>query len=95
MAAFLIWIRGLPSETQCLPTIFNTVASAVVRVMLLEVCAPQEAHHALGWEEGEQEIVFYTGNGLNVGRKPICVREMLTTLIRMFEWLFNCTGDTY
>ena len=45
------------------PTIFNIVVNTVVRVMLREVCRPQESLHRLGWVAGEQDIVFYTENG--------------------------------
>ena len=42
------------------PTIFNIVMDAVIRVVLLEVCRPQEEHHGLFWVAGEHNIVFYS-----------------------------------
>ena len=34
-------------------TIFNILVDAVVRVVILEVCEPQEAHHSFGWSSGK------------------------------------------
>ena len=45
------------------PTVFKIVLDTVVRVVLLEVCRPQEAQHMLGWASGEHKIVFYVDDG--------------------------------
>ena len=41
--------RGVKQVDPVSPTIFNITVDAVVRVVLLEVCGPQEAQHGLGW----------------------------------------------
>ena len=45
------------------PTVFNILVNAVVRMVLLEVCGPQESHNRIGWVSGENNIVFYEGEG--------------------------------
>ena len=48
--------------------ILNIVVDAVVRAVLEAVCSPQEAHHGMGWEVGERNLVFYADDGRVVGR---------------------------
>ena len=62
------------------PTIFNTVVDTVVWAMLQEVCGPQEAQHALGWVEGDQDIVFYAEDVCIAGRNPTWVQGKLKNL---------------
>ena len=69
------------------PTIFNIVVDTVVWETLREVCRPQEALHRMGWAMGEQNIVSYADDGRIAGRKPIQMQGILTTLMRMFEYL--------
>ena len=40
------------------PDIFKILVTSVVRVVLLKLCVPQEAHHRLGWATGEHIIIF-------------------------------------
>ena len=63
------------------PTIFNIMVNALVRSTLLEVCVPQEAYHGMGWEAGDQDIVFYADGGRITVIKPIWVQGILTTLV--------------
>ena len=56
-----------------------------VRVVLLDVCGPQEAHHRFFWEASEHCIVFYTENGRVFGRNPIWVQMTMTDMVRMFD----------
>ena len=55
--------RGVTQGDPVSPTVFNIVVDTVVRVVLLEVCRPQEAKHMLGWASGEHKIVFYVDDG--------------------------------
>ena len=66
-------------------TIFNIVVDTVVQDMFLDICDPQEAHHGLGWVEGEQYIVFYADYVHIVRRNPIWLQSTLMTLMRIFE----------
>ena len=67
------------------PTIFNIVVDVVVRLVLLEVCGPLEAHHGLGWEEGYHNIVFYADYGRIADCNPISVQTTLTVVVSMLE----------
>ena len=51
--------QGEPVST----IVFNIMLDAVVRVVLLEVCGPQEYHHELGWVAVYHNIVFYADGG--------------------------------
>ena len=44
--------RGLTQGDPLYPTLFNIVVNTMVRVILLEVCGLQEAHHTLEWASG-------------------------------------------
>ena len=46
--------QGYPAP----PMIFNIVLDVVVRAVLELVCGTQEARHRMGWEAGEQNLVF-------------------------------------
>ena len=74
------------------PTIFKIVVGTVVRATLLVLCVPQEDHNGLGCAVGEQYIVFYSDHVRISGRNPIWVQGTLTTLVRMFEWLWLYTN---
>ena len=65
-------------------TIFNIVVDSVVRVVLLELCIPQEAQYGFRWATGEQSICFYADDGKISGRNPIWVQTALTYMVRMF-----------
>ena len=67
------------------PTIFNIVVDTVVRVVMLELFRPQEAHYGLVWAEGDHNIVFYLDDGRIAGHKPIWVQTTLTSVVRMFK----------
>ena len=67
------------------PNIFNIVVDVVVRLMLLEVCGPQEAHHGLVWEEGYKNIVFYADYGRIADCNPISAQTTLTMVVSMLE----------
>ena len=41
------------------PAYFNIVVNTGVRLVLVEVCGLQEAHHGLEWADGEHNIVLY------------------------------------
>ena len=69
------------------PEIFNIVADAVLREVLLEVCGPQEAQHGFGWSTGGQKIYFYEYHRQIAGRNPIWVQTALTAMVRMFDRL--------
>ena len=60
------------------------LVDAVVRVVLLEVCGPQEAHHRFGWAAGKHNIVLYADNGRIAGHNSIWVHTILTLVLRMF-----------
>ena len=66
-------------------TIFNIVVDIVVRVVLTEVCGPQEAHHGFGWAAGEHKIVFCEDGGGIAGYNPIWVQTTLTAMVSIFE----------
>ena len=57
----------------------------MVRVVMLELFRPQEAHYGLVWAEGEHNIVFYLDDGRIAGHKPIWVQTTLTSVVRMFK----------
>ena len=61
---------GVTQGYPALPMGFNTVVDSVVREVLVEVCGPQEAHHRIGWELGERNLIFYADEGKIVGRDP-------------------------
>ena len=73
--------RGVTQGDPVSPTIFNIVVNTVVRVMFLEVCGPQEAHHGRGWSVGEQYIVFYSDDGYIMCINPIWVQGTLTIFL--------------
>ena len=50
--------RGVTQGDPSSPEIFNIVVDAVVMVVLLEVCGPQEAQHGFIWAAGEHSIWF-------------------------------------
>ena len=68
------------------------LVDAVVRVVLLEVCGPQEAHHRFGWAAGKHNIVLYADNGRIAGHNSIWVHTILTLVLRMFESLVPLTN---
>ena len=55
--------RGVTQGYLAYPMIFKIMVDVVVPTVLAEACGPQEAHHSLGWEAGEQNFVFYTEDG--------------------------------
>ena len=63
--------RGATQGDPVSPIIFNILVDTVVRVIILEVCGPQEAHHRFGCAAGEHNIVFYVGGGCIEGSNPI------------------------
>ena len=64
--------------------IFNIVVDAVVRATLEVVYGPQEAHHGMGWGEGECNLIFYVDYG-RIGRSDrIWVQYALTVSVAMF-----------
>ena len=67
--------------------IFNIVLSAVVRLVLLDVCGPQESKHGFGCTAGEHNICFYADDGRIGGLNPIWVQTALTDMVRMFDRL--------
>ena len=67
------------------PTIFNIVVNSVLWATMMEVCAPQEAHHGLGWAVGEQNILFYGDDSQIMGRKTIWFQGALAILVWIFE----------
>ena len=69
------------------PNIFNIVVDAVVRVrvVLLDVCGPQEAHHGFGWSSSENCIFFYADDDQIAERNPIWVQMNMTDMVRMFD----------
>ena len=60
--------RGVKQVDPVSPTIFNITVDAVVRVVLLEVCGPQEAQHGHGWPEDKHNIYFYEYHSWIAGR---------------------------
>ena len=67
------------------PTIFNILADAVVRAVLVDVCRSQEAHHGFGWAVGKHNIRFYADDGQIAGRNPIWVQTALTAMVIISE----------
>ena len=63
--------RGVTHGDPVYLTVFNIVVDTLVRVVLLELCGPQESHHGLRWSVGEQTIVFYVKNARIEGSKTI------------------------
>ena len=59
----------------------NIVLDAVVRLVLAEVCGPQEARHSLGWAVGERNLVFYADDGWIMGRDPDWVQNALAVTV--------------
>ena len=48
------------------------------------VYGPQEAHHGMGWGEGERNLIFYVDYG-RIGRSDrIWVQYALTVSVAMF-----------
>ena len=74
------YTQGEPSS----PMIFNILVDVVVRAVLEEVCGPHEAHHWMGWEVGERNLVFYADGGQILGRNPYWLHKELETTIEMF-----------
>ena len=66
-------------------TIFKIVVNAVVRVVLMEVCVPQEAHYIFGWAVGDHNGVFYADDSRIARHNPIWVQTTLAATVRMFE----------
>ena len=56
-----------------------------VRVVLLDVCGPQEAHHGFGWSSSENCIFFYADDDQIAERNPIWVQMNMTDMVRMFD----------
>ena len=67
------------------PTILNILVNSVVRVVMLEVCRPQEAHHGLCWWVGEHNSILYVYDGRIAERNLVWVHMTLTAVVRMFE----------
>ena len=67
------------------PIIFNLVVDMVLQAVLEEVCSPQEAQHGMGWEAGENNLVFYADDGRIVGRDHEWVQDALTVTVAMFR----------
>ena len=67
------------------PTIFNILADAVVRAVLVDVCRSQEAHHGFGWAVGKHNIRFYADDGQIAGHNLIWAQTALAAMVRIFE----------
>ena len=65
--------------------IFNIVVNVVVRSVLGVVCGPQGAWNGMGWETGEQKLVFYTYDSQIAGRDHIWVHYSLTVTVVMLR----------
>ena len=55
-----------------------------MRVVLEEVCSPQEAQHGIRWGAGESNLVFNADDGRIVGRDHELVQDALTVTVAMF-----------
>ena len=66
-------------------TVFNILMDAVIKMVLLEVCGPQEAHYGLVWEAADHNILFYADVRSITGHNSIWVQTTLITVVRMFE----------
>ena len=75
--------RGVTQDNPTSPMIFNIVVDAVVRVVLAEVCRPQEVHHGMGWAAGEWNLVLYVDNVWIAGRDQIWVKDKLKVTVAM------------
>ena len=64
--------------------IFNIVVDTVVRATLEVVCGPQEAWHGMGWDAGEQNLIFYADGVRINGRDHIWVQDTLIVSVEMF-----------
>ena len=77
----IVVTQGVPVS----PTLFNIVFDSVVKVVPLEVCFPQEAHHRLCWASGEHKIVIYVDDGRKSGLNPIWIKKTLTERVNMLD----------
>ena len=66
-------------------TVSNVMVEIVVRVVLMDVCRPQEVQHGMGWAAGENNIVLYAKNGHIEACNPIWVYTTLTVVIQIFN----------
>ena len=57
----------------------------VVWAVLEEVCGTKEAHHRMGWEVGERNLVFYAHDIRVAGTEPDWVQEALEMNVDMFS----------
>ena len=73
-------MQGNPS----LPMIFNIVVDMVVRVVLEDICGPQESHHSLGWAAGERCLLLYSNDGRITGRDLDWVKDSLLVMVDIF-----------
>ena len=69
------------------PNIFNIVVDAVVRirVVLLDVCGPQEAHHGFGWSSSENCIFFYADDDQIAERNPVWMQMTMAEIVRILD----------
>ena len=79
--------RGGTQGDPVYQTIFNIIVYSVVRVVLLEVCVPQEAQHGIGWLEDDQKNCFYADDGRIAGQNLLWVQTTLMAMVSMFERL--------
>ena len=63
--------------------ILNIMINAVLKVVLEDVCRPQEDRHGMGWASGERNIIFYANDGRITVRESKWVKEALTTMVAM------------
>ena len=77
--------RGVTQGDPVSRTMFTILVDAVVRLVLLEVCVPQEEPHGFEWAAGKHIIYFCADDGHIAGRNPIWLQIILTAMVRMFE----------
>ena len=65
--------------------VFNIVLHAVLGAELAEVCGPHEVQHGLGWETGEQNLVFRVDDVWTAERGHIWMQDTLTVTVAMFK----------
>ena len=69
------------------PTIFNIVADAVLRAVLMGFFVPHEARYGFLWVAVEHNIVLYADGGAISCHNPIWVQMAVMAVVRMFESL--------
>ena len=77
--------RGVTQGDPASLMIFNIVVDALVRAVLVDICISKEAHHDIGWEFGERNLVVNADDGRIAGKYYEWMQDSLTVTVATFR----------